>query len=79
MAGYGSKPVEELAKELAVGLVRLRRGYIDSAEALLRIVKPGTTYPYEFVVYRLTGYRPRGAGAIEPIDGGDLRHDVPLL
>jgi len=79
MAGYRSKPVEELAKELAAGLVRLRRGYVDSAEALLRIVKPDTSYPYDFVVYRLTGYRPRTAHPVEPIDGGDLRHDLPQL
>ncbi|HUU21470.1 MAG TPA: sigma-70 family RNA polymerase sigma factor [Phycisphaerae bacterium] len=79
MAGYRSKPVGELAKELAAGLVRLRRGYIDSAEALLRLVRPDTSYPYEFVVYRLTGYRSRGSETVEPIDGEDLRHDLPLL
>ena len=79
MAGYRSKPLQELARELAAGLVRLRRGYVDSAEALLRIVTPDTSYPHEFVVYRLSGYRSRGAEPVEPIDGGHLRHDLPLL
>ncbi|KKL88385.1 hypothetical protein LCGC14_1925210, partial [marine sediment metagenome] len=76
---YKSESVGELAKQLAAGLVRLRRGYIDSAEALLRIIKNDTSYPYEFVVYRLTGYRPSRAELVEPIDGADLRADLPRL
>ena len=79
MPGYVSKPMEELAKQLTAGLVRLRRGYIDSAEALLRIIKPGLEYPYEFVVYRLTGYRPARGGPAEAIAAHALRHDLLVL
>ena len=58
MRRYVNKPMEELAAELTAGLRRLRRGYIDSAESLLRIIEPDREYPYEFVVYRLTEFRP---------------------
>jgi len=75
MRGYKSKPVGELAKQLTAGLVRLRKGYVDSAEALLRIIKPEVEYPYEFVVYRLTGYRAR-SDTMAPVLGAGLRHDL---
>ena len=45
----------ELAAELSAGVLRLKKSYIDAAESLLQIIKPGTEYPYEFVGYRITG------------------------
>ncbi len=51
--------MEELTAELSAGLLRLRKGYVDAAEALLQIITPQRDYPYEFVVYRITGYRGR--------------------
>lgn len=79
MRGYQNEPVEELAKQLVAGLLRLRKGYIDSAEELLRIVKPSLEYPYEFVVYMLTGYRPRRRAPIEPLAGKTLRGDIQRM
>lgn len=79
MGGYQDKPIGELAKELAAGLLRLRQGYIDSAEALMSVAKPPLSYPYEFVVYRLTGYRPRRGAPLEPMDGRTLRADLQRL
>ena len=80
MRRYVNKPMEELAAELTAGLRRLRRGYIDSAESLLRIIEPDREYPYEFVVYRLTEFRPRpGTLRPEPMDGTSLRADLLRL
>ena len=79
MRGYQNEPAEELAKQLVAGLLRLRKGYIDSAEELLRIVKPSLEYPYEFVVYMLTGYRPRRRAPIEPLAGKTLRGDIQRM
>jgi len=61
MRQYSNMAMKELASELTAGLLRLRKGYVDAAEALLQIIDPSREYPYDFVVYRLTGYRPRGA------------------
>ena len=55
MATYFNEAMAELAADLAAGLKRLRKGYIDAAEALMRVMDPSQEYPYEFVVYRLTG------------------------
>jgi len=79
MRPYQNKPVGELAKELTAGLLRLRKGYIDSAEALHRIIEPDLQYPYEFVVYRLTGYRPLRHRPLEPLIGRKLRADLQRL
>jgi len=77
---YVNKPMEELATELSAGLGRLRRGYVDSAEQLLRTIEPDKEYPYEFVVYRLTKYRPRGKGVRgEMMSGASLRADLMQL
>ena len=58
MRKYKNKSMAELAAELRSGLRRLQIGYLEAAEKLLRIVDPSQVYPYPFVVFRLTGYRP---------------------
>ncbi len=80
MRKYLNKPIEGLAAELTAGLRRLRRGYVDAAEALIEIIDVSRSYPYEFVVYRLTGYRPGGSKLPdEPIAGKSLRGDLLRL
>ncbi len=80
MRKYSSKPMEGLAKELTAGLVRLRKGYVDAAEELAGILDEDRRYPYEFVVYRLTGYRPQGPEALEhSFRGRTLRADLLRL
>jgi RNA polymerase primary sigma factor len=72
--------MEELAAELTAGLARLRKGYVDSAEALIRIIDPAGEYPYEFVVYRLTGFRMGAKNVVsEPIGGRVLRAELARL
>ena len=80
MRKYVNKPMEDLAAELTAGLRRLRKGYVDAAEGLSQIIDPAKDYPYEFVVYRLTGYRPRGRKLPgEPMSGRSLRADLLRL
>ena len=77
MRKYVNKSVEKLAAELKVGLVRLRQQYIDSTEELLRLIEPDQEYPFDFVLFRLTGY---GGGSEEDepqaLDGQTLRRDL---
>jgi RNA polymerase sigma factor (sigma-70 family) len=71
--------MEALAAELTAGLKRLRKGYADAAEGLIEILDPRREYPYEFVVYRLTGFRPPTGAAGEPMSCKSLRGDLLLL
>jgi len=95
MRVYAYKCMEELASELCAGLMRLRRGYVEAADALMRIIEPDKEYPYEFVAFRVTGYRPSGrnrelagsasrsAGTADPgspgLAGKALRADLQRL
>jgi RNA polymerase sigma factor (sigma-70 family) len=71
--------MENLAAELSAGLRRMRKGYVDAAEALLEIIDPQKEYPFEFVVYRLTGYRPRPEQPGPPLSGESVRDDLLQL
>ncbi|MHC4561230.1 MAG: sigma-70 family RNA polymerase sigma factor [Planctomycetota bacterium] len=72
--------MEKLSAELKAGLARLRRQYVDSAEELLRIIDADQDYPFDFVLFRVTGY---GGGADEQgqekLEGKALRSDLLQL
>jgi RNA polymerase primary sigma factor len=78
MRPYLHPPVADLAQQLTAGLLRLRKGYVDAAEDFLHIIRPELDYPYDLLVYRLTGYRPRGHN-LQPLRGDSLRHDLQTL
>ena len=48
---------------------------VDCAERLLRDLKDGRDYNFEFISFRLTGFRPENAPVIK-INTKDLRHDL---
>src|SRR3954469_24954853 len=56
----------------------VRGQQIAAAEDLLYLIDPAKAYPIEFVIYKITGYRPRGAGR-ELLTGLALQHDLGLL
>jgi RNA polymerase sigma factor (sigma-70 family) len=47
----------------------------DRAEQLLGEIVPDRRYPYEYLVFRITGYRPEGAPNLV-LEGRDVRHDL---
>ena len=51
---------------------------IDRAEQLLTEIDGGKRYPYEYLCYRITGFRPEGWPALV-LDGGDVQHDLGLF
>ncbi len=51
---------------------------LERAERLLREVDSGKTYSYEYVCFRVTGYRPETA-PIVPIAGVTLQNDLSNL
>ena len=48
---------------------------VDCAEKLLRDLKPDRDYNFEFISYRLTGFRPESAPVVK-ISADDLQHDL---
>ncbi|HVT28181.1 MAG TPA: sigma-70 family RNA polymerase sigma factor [Lacipirellulaceae bacterium] len=51
---------------------------VEAAERLIAEVDSDKTYPYEYVCFRVTGYRPT-EHAPSKISGEDLRHDLRLF
>src|SRR5262249_14158641 len=51
---------------------------VARARQLLAEVEPGKKYPYQFVCYRITDYRPESYPDLL-IDGPDLAHDLCLF
>ena len=50
----------------------------DQARRLLGEIQSGKQYPYQFVCFRITGYRPDGHADVL-IDGADLARDLPEM
>jgi len=51
---------------------------IERAEQLLAEIDPARHYPYEYLCFRITGFRPEGSPALV-LDGQDVRHDLRLF
>ncbi len=79
MANYRNKAIATLSANLSAGLTRLRKGYVDAAEQLMRLIEPNQVYPLEFVIYRLTGFRPQEESGSSSIKGQELLADLATL
>src|SRR5918998_946578 len=66
------------ARQMAFAPSDTRAAKVAAAEALLHDIDPAKAYPLEFVVFRITGYRPRTAVA-DLLAGIALQHDLGLL
>ena len=66
----------DLAADLTAGLKRLRKDYVDNAESLLKILDLDQEYPWEFVMFRLTGFRPVAGSSVKPMTGKSLQGDL---
>src|SRR5580658_10415154 len=51
---------------------------VARAEQLLGEIDGAKRYPYEYLCFRITGYRPEGWPALV-LDGGDVLHDLRLF
>src|SRR5438445_7983870 len=77
-SAYRHPALKQLKEQQARFAPRERRlEQIDRAEQLLAEIEPGRCYPYEYLCFRVTGYRREGAPALG-LDGGDVRHDLRL-
>ena len=57
----------QLLMELRFAPEQQRKKQLDAAERLLAITNPDKEYPFEFVCYHITDYRPKSSNAQELI------------
>ena len=58
---------------------RKRHKQLVSAEKLFAIIDKDKEYPFEFVCFKITGYRPKGQTARELVKGSELADDLPIF
>lgn len=69
--------LREFFEQLRFAPMRQQHKFAAAAEALMLILDPDKEYPYEFVVYRITGYRTPAARYEDVmISGRDLLSDL---
>jgi RNA polymerase primary sigma factor len=74
-ARYRNSAFEELERQLTFAPPDALRRHMDAAEQLSHEIADDATYPFDFIVWRLTGFRSDGA-AIKPVGGLTLRGDL---
>ena len=78
-SSYCHPALKQLKEQQARFAPRERRlEQIDRAEQLLAEIDSGRCYPYEYLCFRITGYRPEGSPALV-LEGGDVRHDLRMF
>lgn len=75
MAKYQNPAIADLARQLLYSPESVRMQQIDRAEKLVGLIDTSKKYPYEFICYQITGYRPRTA-ELSTIEGNVLREDL---
>ena len=59
MAGFRCPDLQELLRQAEFAPERQRLIQLQACQTLIRIIEPGKHYPWDFVCFHITGYRPR--------------------
>jgi len=78
MPRFRIDPLGALCRQLPFSPRPARESQIQAAEELLHLVDSNRTYPLDFVIFKITGYRRRNASQ-ELLAGAALQHDLGLL
>lgn len=79
MIRFSNSRLEQLYQELryAPRLQKLKQ--VEAAEDLLTIIEPGNAYPYDFICFKITGYRPKIEEAEPLISSEQLFNDLGVF
>lgn len=78
MGKYRLDSIASLARQMEFASGEVRLDQLAAAEALLLEIDPLKAYPYDYVVFRITGYRPKHPGE-DLLTGVALQHDLGVL
>jgi RNA polymerase primary sigma factor len=78
-SGYTSTLIKQLRdQQVRVTSRDKKLEHVNRAEKLLTEIDQGRSYPYEFLCYRITEYRPDSAAGIT-LSGNEVAHDLRLF
>lgn len=78
MAEYRLDSMGSLARQMGFTPHEALSAQVHSAEELIHDIDPAKAYPLDFVIFRITGYRPKKV-AKDLLTGLALQHDLGLL
>ena len=78
MVKYRIDKLAELARQMGFTPQDTRLAQLNAAEELLHGIDPNKAYPLEFLIFRITGYHPRGLSN-ELLAGEAIQHDLGLV
>ncbi len=78
MAKFRLANIAQLSREMAFAPLDVRAAQLARAEDLLHLIQPAKAYPLDFVIYKITDYRPK-TSATDLLTGLALQHDLGLL
>jgi RNA polymerase primary sigma factor len=78
MPRYRLDSIADLARQMQFTPLATRAAQVTSAEGVLHDIDPAKAYPLDWLVFRLTGYRPKSAPK-DLLTGLALQHDLGLL
>lgn len=79
MAKIKSKVLQDLFSELRFAPAKQQQNQLCAAGDLALIIDPEKQYPFEFICFRLTGYRPKDDLSGKFVSGEDLTHDLQII
>lgn len=78
MALFRIDSLAALARQMAFTPASLRARQLQAAEDLLGTLEPAKPYPLDYIIFRITGYRP-ATGSETLLPGLAVRHDLGSL
>jgi RNA polymerase primary sigma factor len=78
VASFRIDSLAGLCRQMSFTPVDVRLAQLAAAEALLLSIDPLRAYPADFIIFRVTGYRPKDVSA-DMLPGLAVQHDLGLL
>jgi len=75
LAEFDFPEIEDMGRQLTRSPAKVRRRYADRLEELLLELEPERAYPYEYVFFRVTGFRPDNT-RVETYAGESIMPDL---
>ncbi len=79
MIRFQNKRIEQLCTELRYAPRPQKLKQIAAAEELIPIIDPNQSYPYDFICFRITEFRPKTEFSDELIPGSELQNDLAVF
>jgi len=79
MRAIENKKLAELLMQLRFMPRKHRMKQLDAAEKLLTELEPEKQYPFDFVVFRITGFHPKGRSRHDLTTGAELAEDLRVF